>query len=85
MRNAGRRTTRAMIIEHAWNLSFDSCTNIIDVYVNYSTSQVDKKKVGHLALGIQVAFQELSVFPASQHGSPSGTQRPDAIQRGAGG
>jgi chemotaxis protein MotB len=31
----------------------------------YSTSQVDKKKVGHLALAIQVAFQELGVFPGS--------------------
>jgi chemotaxis protein MotB len=65
MRNAGRRVTRAMIIEHVWNLSFDTCTNVVDVYINYSTSQVDKKKVGHLALAIQVAFQELGVFPAS--------------------
>ena len=65
MRNAGQRVTRAMIIEHVWNLSFDTCTNVVDVYINYSTSQVDKKKVGHLALAIQVAFQELGVFPAS--------------------
>ena len=36
MRNAGRRITRAMIIEHVWNLSFDTCTNVVDVYVNYS-------------------------------------------------
>ncbi len=33
MRNAGRRVTRAMIIEHVWNLSFDSATNLVDVYV----------------------------------------------------
>ena len=32
MRNAGRRITRAMIIEHVWNLSFDTCTNVVDVY-----------------------------------------------------
>jgi two-component system copper resistance phosphate regulon response regulator CusR len=38
MRNAGRRVTRAMIIEHVWNLSFDTCTNVVDVYVNYSAS-----------------------------------------------
>lgn len=36
MRNAGRRVTRAMIIEHVWNLSFDTTTNVVDVYVNYS-------------------------------------------------
>jgi len=35
MRNAGRRLTRAMIIEHVWNLNFDSTTNVVDVYINY--------------------------------------------------
>jgi two-component system copper resistance phosphate regulon response regulator CusR len=76
MRNAGRRITRAMIIEHVWNLSFDTCTNVVDVYVNYSTSQVDKKKVGHLALAIQVAFQELGVFPSSNTEIPVDTKDP---------
>jgi hypothetical protein len=33
--------------------------------VGYSSSQVDKRKVGKLATDIQVAFQELGVFPAS--------------------
>src|SRR6476646_807594 len=70
MRNAGRRITRAMIIEHVWNLSFDTCTNVVDVYVNFSTLQVDQKKVGHLALAIQVAFQELGAFPASNTAVP---------------
>ena len=36
MRNAGRRVTRAMIIEHVWNLSFDNATNLVDVYVAYA-------------------------------------------------
>jgi CheY-like chemotaxis protein len=76
MRNAGRRITRAMIIEHVWNLSFDTCTNVVDVYVNYSTSQIDKRKVGHLALAIQVAFQELGVFDASNTKVPVDMQDP---------
>jgi DNA-binding response OmpR family regulator len=41
MRNAGRRLTRAMIIEHVWNLTFDSATNIVDVYINYLRRKVD--------------------------------------------
>jgi DNA-binding response OmpR family regulator len=65
MRNAGRRITRAMIIEHVWNLSFDTCTNVVDVYVNYSTAQVDKKKAGQLAVAIHVAFQQLGAYPAA--------------------
>ena len=35
MRNSGRRITRTMIIEHVWNLSFDTATNVVDVYINY--------------------------------------------------
>ena len=35
MRNVGRSVTRTMIIEHVWNLSFDSSTNLVDVYINY--------------------------------------------------
>src|SRR5579871_2633071 len=64
MRNAGRQVTRSMIIEHVWNLTFDTTTNVVDVYINYSSSQVDQRKVGQLAMAIQVAFQELGVFPA---------------------
>ena len=42
MRNAGRRVTRTMIIEHVWNLAFDTRTNVVDVYVNYLRKKVDK-------------------------------------------
>lgn len=34
MRNAGRSVTRSMIIEHVWNLTFDTTTNVVDVYIN---------------------------------------------------
>ncbi len=76
MRNAGHRMTRNMIIEHVWNLSFDSATNVVDVYINYSTSHVDHRKVGRLAMAIQVAFQELGVFQASGTKVPADTNDP---------
>src|SRR5271169_3312444 len=41
LRNAGHRITRSMIVEHVWNLSFDTGTNIVDVYVNYLRKKVD--------------------------------------------
>jgi DNA-binding response OmpR family regulator len=65
MRNAGRRITRAMIIEHVWNLSFDTCTNVVDVYVNFASSQVDRRKIGQLASAIQVAFKQMSAVPVA--------------------
>jgi two-component system, OmpR family, copper resistance phosphate regulon response regulator CusR len=42
MRNAGRPVSRAMIIEHVWNLGFDSMTNVVDVYINYLRKKVDE-------------------------------------------
>ena len=48
MRNAGRRLTRAMIIEHVWNLAFDSTTNVVDVYINYLRRKVDDGFQTHL-------------------------------------
>jgi two-component system, OmpR family, copper resistance phosphate regulon response regulator CusR len=76
MRNAGRQVSRAMIIEHVWNLTFDTTTNVVDVYINYASSQVDKRKVGRLALAIQIAFQEMGVFPASTTQIPLDTNEP---------
>ena len=42
MLNAGRRVTRAMIVEHVWNLSFDTMTNVVDVYINYLRRKIDE-------------------------------------------
>ena len=74
--NAGRQVTRAMIIEHVWNLTFDTTTDVVDVYINYASSQVDQRKVGKLAIAIQVAFQELGVFPASTTQIPLDSSEP---------
>lgn len=39
--NAGRVLSRTMIIEHVWDQSFDSVTNIVDVYVRHLRNKVD--------------------------------------------
>jgi heavy metal response regulator len=41
MRNTGRVLTRTMIAERVWDYSFDSGTNVIDVYVNYLRKKID--------------------------------------------
>jgi DNA-binding response OmpR family regulator len=43
MRNAGRRLTRAMIIEPVWNLTFDSATNGVDVYINLPAAEFGRR------------------------------------------
>jgi DNA-binding response OmpR family regulator len=55
MRNAGRDVTRSMIIEHVWNLSFDTTTNVVDVYINYLRRKIDDGhavKLIHTARGV---------------------------------
>lgn len=41
MRNRGRALSRAMIVEHVWNLCFDTSTNVVDVYINYLRRKLD--------------------------------------------
>ncbi len=42
MIHANQIVTRTMISEHVWNESFDTMTNVIDVYVNYLRNKIDK-------------------------------------------
>lgn len=61
MRNAGRRLTRAMIIEHVWNLTFDSTTNVVDVYINYLRRKVDdgfSQPLIHTVRGVGVCAEQ---------------------------
>ena len=60
MRNAGRRLTRAMIIEHVWNLTFDSTTNVVDVYINYLRRKVDDGFPNRLIHTVRGVGYELS-------------------------
>jgi DNA-binding response OmpR family regulator len=41
MQNVNQVVTRTMISEHVWNESFDTFTNVIDVYVNYLRKKID--------------------------------------------
>jgi two-component system OmpR family response regulator len=41
VRNAGQVVSRAMLLQHVWNLNFDPTTNIIDVYVSRVRRKVD--------------------------------------------
>ena len=42
LRNANRTVTRTMILEHVWNSSFESLTNVVDVYISALRSKVDR-------------------------------------------
>jgi heavy metal response regulator len=55
MRNRERVVTRTMISEHVWDHSFDTATNVIDVYVNYLRKKIDadhESKLIHTVRGV---------------------------------
>ena len=55
MRNPGRVLTRTMISEHVWDYTFDTITNVIDVYVNYLRKKIDtgrERKLIHTIRGV---------------------------------
>ena len=61
MRNPNQTLTRTMITEHVWYYTFDSFTNIIDVYVNYLRKKIDRdfdKKLIHTVRGIGYVLKE---------------------------
>ncbi|RZK38479.1 MAG: response regulator transcription factor [Pedobacter sp.] len=42
LRNPGKLLSRQFIAEQAWNINFDTGTNVIDVYVNFLRKKIDK-------------------------------------------
>jgi chemotaxis protein MotB len=65
--NSRRRRPRPHSNHERWLVSYADFITLLFAFfvVLYASSQVDQKKVGKLSLAIQVAFQELGVFPAS--------------------
>jgi len=43
LRNPERVLTRALIAEHVWDQTFDSETNVVDVYINHLRNKLDKE------------------------------------------
>ena len=55
LRNKGRIATRTTIIEHVWDLHFDSDTNLVDVYIRYLRRKIDDQfepKLIHTVRGV---------------------------------
>jgi len=73
-----RKRSRAHSNHERWLVSYADFITLLFAFfvVLYASSQVDKRKVGKLSLAIQVAFQELGVFPASTTQIPLDTNEP---------
>jgi chemotaxis protein MotB len=65
-----------------WLVSYADFITLLFAFfvVLYSSSQVDKRKVGALAMAIQVAFQRMAVFETSNTKVPLSTTEPMPFQ-----
>lgn len=61
LNNPRRLLNRKYIAEAVWDLSFDTGTNVIDVYVNFLRNKIDKgfdKKLIHTKIGMGYILKE---------------------------
>ena len=42
MRNSDRPITKSLIIEHVWDIHFDSISNVVEVHINSLRNKIDK-------------------------------------------
>jgi len=78
-----RNKSEAHSNHERWLVSYADFITLLFAFfvVMYSTAQVDKQKVGKLALSIQVAFDQLGVFPGSAASSPTPGVQPSLIEK----
>lgn len=61
LRNKGRVVSRVDIIEQVWETSFDTGSNVIDVYINFLRKKIDKgfsTKLIHTLVGMGYTIKE---------------------------
>jgi chemotaxis protein MotB len=73
-----RKRKHEHVSHERWLVSYADFITLLFAFfvVLYSSSQVDKRKVGRLAMAIQVAFQELGVFETSNTKIPLSDSEP---------
>lgn len=61
MANKGRVLSRASIDEAVWGINFNRGTNLVDVYINYLRTKIDKgfsKKLIHTVIGMGYVLKD---------------------------
>ena len=48
MRNSDRPVTRSLIIEHVWDIHFDSISNVVEVHINALRNKIDRESASPL-------------------------------------
>jgi chemotaxis protein MotB len=73
-----RKRVRGHANHERWLVSYADFITLLFAFfvVLYASAQVDQRKVGKLALAIQVAFQDMGIFPSSTTEIPLNSDEP---------
>jgi DNA-binding response OmpR family regulator len=61
LRHAERPVTRTLIIEHVWDIHFDSVSNVVEVHINALRNKIDRgtqKPLIHTVRGVGYVLTE---------------------------
>jgi two-component system copper resistance phosphate regulon response regulator CusR len=61
MRNQGRILTETQIIEHVWDMNYDSLANTVNVYIHHLRNKIDRgheRKLLHTIRGMGYVLKE---------------------------
>jgi len=75
MSNVGRKLTRTMILERVWHHSFDTNTNVVDVYINYLRKKIDENVTLKLIRTVRGVG-----YTVSDGSDPSQDDAPDPVK-----
>jgi DNA-binding response OmpR family regulator len=84
LRNVNRPVTRAMILEHVWNSSFEGLTNVVDVYISSLRSKVDRdypQKLIQTKRGVGYIFTCVTACPHPDTARSEGTMPDRRLQK----
>ncbi len=66
MRNKGRVLTRSMILQHVWEYDFEGNDNVLEVYISYLRSKIDKGRTSpliHTVRGVGYRIEDVDADP----------------------
>ena len=61
-RNSGRPLTKSLIIEHVWDIHFDSISNVVEVHINSLRNKIDREfatPLIHTVRGVGYVLRDL--------------------------
>jgi len=63
-RNSGRPLTKSLIIEHVWDIHFDSISNVVEVHINSLRNKIDREFATPLIHTVRGVGYVLTDLPA---------------------